>query len=63
MGAVSKETIEKGIAAVYKELGLKNAVLFFRAISGGRGNFALEHKTMSQFSDKNVKKIFKELIK
>jgi len=63
MEAVSEEVIERGIHAVYKELGLEEAVQFLRAISGGKGDFTEEHKEMPEFSDENVKKIFLRLIK
>ena len=58
MEAVSEEMIERGIHAVYKELGLEDGVRFLRAISGGKGDFTEEHKEMPEFSDENVKKIF-----
>ena len=61
MEVVSKDIMEKGIAAVYKALGLKDAILFFRTISGGKADFTVEHKVMAEFSDENVKRIFKEL--
>lgn len=63
MEALSKEKIEKGIYAVYKELGVRDAVLFFRSISGGKGNFTLNRSKIPEFSDKNVKKIFSELVR
>ncbi|MFH1775022.1 MAG: hypothetical protein ABH874_08735 [Methanobacteriota archaeon] len=63
MEALSKEKIERAIYVVYKELGVKDAVLFFRAISGGKGNFTIDRNKMPEFSDKNVKKIFSELVR
>ena len=62
MEAVSEEVIERGILAIYKELGLEEAVQFLQAISGGKGDFTEEHKEMPEFSDENVKKIFLRLI-
>jgi|GEM_PF-2640765 len=63
MEAVSEEVIERGIYAVYKELGLEDAIRFLRAISGGKGDFTEEHKRMPEFSDENVKNIFMRLTK
>ena len=63
MEAVSEEVIERGIHAVYKELGLEEAVQFLRAISGGKGDFTEEHKEMPEFSDENVKKNLFEIYK
>ncbi|HDN83742.1 MAG TPA: hypothetical protein ENG50_05205 [Candidatus Altiarchaeales archaeon] len=57
MEAVSEEVIERGIHAVYKELGLEEAVQFLRAISGVKGDLTEEHKEMPEFSDENVKKL------
>jgi len=61
MEILSKDKIERGINVVYRELGAKDAVLFFRAISGGKGDFTLDRTKMPEFTDKNVRKIFSEL--
>lgn len=63
MEDVSGDVIERGISVVYRELGIDDAVRFLRAISGGKGNFTLEHKKMPEFSDENVKSIFLKLTK
>jgi hypothetical protein len=63
MGALSEDVIERGIFAVYKELGVEDAVRFLRAISGGKGDFTEEHKKMPEFSDENVKAVFLRLTK
>ncbi len=63
MEVLPKEKIERGIYVVYKELGVGDAVLFFRAISGGKGNFTLDRNKIPEFSDKNVRKIFSELVR
>lgn len=63
MEVISEEVLERGISAVYKELGVEDAIRFLRAISGGKGDFTIEHEKMPEFSDENAKKIFLRLAK
>lgn len=54
-----EKLIQKGVMALYKELGVENAVRFLQLIGVSRGDYVKEHKARYQGAsvDELVKRI------